>query len=357
LMSRVFVTDCEGPISKNDNAFELAKLFIPNGARFFKTLSQYDDVLAYLEKRPDYSAGYTLKLIAPFLKAYGATNQAIEDYSGKHLKLIDDAYDALHHISSLLPTYIVSTSYEQYVEALCMVLDFPTSNTFSTHLDLDKFRLEEKESARLKEIREQVDQLSEIDVPDWAKTISDLPTDARSTVKKLDSFFFSELPEMGAGRLLTDIQPIGSRQKEETLEKIRRRHEPPRTQLMYVGDSITDLNALQNVRREGGLAVSHNGNQYAVREADISVLSSSGLPIAALGEVFAKSGRTGALRLAETWPDMADDQVSRELAERLLGMEEHPRVRRITRNNLRELTEASNQFRRTVRGHTIGALG
>ena len=357
MMGRVFVTDCEGPISKNDNAFELAELFIPNGARFFKTLSRYDDVLAYLEERPDYSAGYTLKLIAPFLKAYGATNQAIEDYSRQHLKLINDAHDALHHISSLLPMYIVSTSYEQYVEVLCRVLEFPASNTFSTHLDLDKFRLEEIDSARLMEIKEQVDQLSEIDVPDWAKTISDLSTNVRSTVKKLDAFFFSELPKMGAGRLLTDIKPIGSREKEEALEKIRRRHEPPRTQFMYVGDSITDTKALRNVRRAHGLAVSYNGNQYAVREADIAVLSSSVLPIAALGEVFATSGRVGALRLAETWPDMPGDQVSRKLAERLLGIKEHPIVRRITRDNVMELIEASNEFRNTVRGHTIGALG
>ncbi len=26
---RIFVTDCEGPISKNDNAFEVASRFIP----------------------------------------------------------------------------------------------------------------------------------------------------------------------------------------------------------------------------------------------------------------------------------------------------------------------------------------
>lgn len=62
---RVFVTDCEGPISKNDNAFELAQHYIPDGARFFRILSRYDDVLAYLEKRPNYSAGYTLKLVTP----------------------------------------------------------------------------------------------------------------------------------------------------------------------------------------------------------------------------------------------------------------------------------------------------
>ena len=30
-VKRIFISDCEGPISKNDNAFELAANFIPNG--------------------------------------------------------------------------------------------------------------------------------------------------------------------------------------------------------------------------------------------------------------------------------------------------------------------------------------
>ncbi|MGB4612149.1 MAG: energy-converting hydrogenase A, subunit R, partial [Methanothermobacter thermautotrophicus] len=31
MLNRVFVTDCEGPISLNDNAFEAAAHFIPDG--------------------------------------------------------------------------------------------------------------------------------------------------------------------------------------------------------------------------------------------------------------------------------------------------------------------------------------
>ena len=74
---RVFVTDCEGPISKNDNAFELAAHFIPDGDRFFANISKYDDVLADVVKKEDYKAGDTLRLILPFLKAYGANDKRI----------------------------------------------------------------------------------------------------------------------------------------------------------------------------------------------------------------------------------------------------------------------------------------
>ena len=70
---RFFATDCEGPISKNDNAMELAGQFLPRGERFFSRVSKYDDFLADVEKRPGYRAGDTLKLILPFFKAFGVT--------------------------------------------------------------------------------------------------------------------------------------------------------------------------------------------------------------------------------------------------------------------------------------------
>ena len=87
-MKRVFVSDCEGPISKNDNAFELAENFIPNGDKFFTNISLYDDVLADALKKPGYNAGSTLKLILPFFKAYGITDSQMEDFSARNIVLI-----------------------------------------------------------------------------------------------------------------------------------------------------------------------------------------------------------------------------------------------------------------------------
>ncbi len=82
---RIFISDCEGPISKNDNAFELASHFIPHGDKFFTLISRYDDILADIVKKKGYKAGDTLKLILPFLKAYDATNQGIMEYSSKNV--------------------------------------------------------------------------------------------------------------------------------------------------------------------------------------------------------------------------------------------------------------------------------
>ena len=37
---RIFITDCEGPISKNDNALELTSHIIPDGDYFFTLISK-----------------------------------------------------------------------------------------------------------------------------------------------------------------------------------------------------------------------------------------------------------------------------------------------------------------------------
>ena len=45
MTDRIYVTDCEGPLTRNDNAQEIAERFIPDGAEFFARLSKYDDFL------------------------------------------------------------------------------------------------------------------------------------------------------------------------------------------------------------------------------------------------------------------------------------------------------------------------
>jgi energy-converting hydrogenase A subunit R len=127
LNSRIFVTDCEGPISKNDNAFELTSHFIPSGDKFFALISKYDDVLADIVKKPGYKAGDTLRLILPFLKAYGATNTKITEFSSKNVLLVSGARETLQFVNGLMPSFIVSTSYEQYC---CVAYDYGSRRRF-----------------------------------------------------------------------------------------------------------------------------------------------------------------------------------------------------------------------------------
>ena len=81
MFKKSFITDCEGPLTLNDNAFEMAKYFIDNGDDLFKTLSLYDDFLADVVKKENYKAGNTLKLILPFFALKNLKNKDLVEFS------------------------------------------------------------------------------------------------------------------------------------------------------------------------------------------------------------------------------------------------------------------------------------
>lgn len=357
MIRSILVTDCEGPISKNDNAFELTENFIPDGAKLFGVISQYDDVLAYLKKKKGYSAGYTLKLVAPFLKAYGVTNKTIMDYSKNHILLIEDIQETLKIISKLLPTYILSTSYEQYIDVLCTAIRFPIANTFSTHLDLDQFELSGSEVKKLKMLKEQIVQLPSIEIPEGTKSIKDLPSEMKIAIETLDEIFFSELPTLKAGKFLENVHPIGSKEKAETLVMLSKKLETSLDNFMYVGDSITDFDTFQTIHKAKGLPVSFNGNQYAIQKADLAILSKSALSIALVAEVFTRHGRKGVFNLADNWPQAIRYLASKKIGDYILALTELPQIKKITSQNISQIIVESNTFRKTVRGRTIGSLG
>ena len=85
---RLYVTDCEGPLTRNDNAQEIAERFIPDGAEFFARLSRYDDFLADVVHKPGYNAGDTLRLLPPFLKAFAVTDEDVELSSAEGVLLV-----------------------------------------------------------------------------------------------------------------------------------------------------------------------------------------------------------------------------------------------------------------------------
>src|SRR3990170_5033021 len=99
-VKHIFISDCEGPISKNDNAFELMEHFVPEGDKLFTRISKYDDVLADVVKKPGYNAGDTLKLILPFLKAYDVTDVQMREFSAENILLIPNSKDTLEQIRS-----------------------------------------------------------------------------------------------------------------------------------------------------------------------------------------------------------------------------------------------------------------
>ena len=360
-MKCLFISDCEGPISKNDNAFEITASFVPHGDALFTIISKYDDVLADVIRKPGYSAGDTLKLILPFLKAYNVTDRQIEEFSARNLILIRESKETLQHIRTLTEAFIVSTSYEQYIRALCQNIGFPFENTYCTKLTLDKYSLSQKDQARLRILSKEIAEMSLIKIPISAKFLSDFSKEDQKNIARLDEIFWSDLASNCCQTLFSEVTPIGGPQKAKAIQNAAQKSNVSLSDVMYVGDSITDVEAFKLVRTNGGLAVSFNGNRYAVNNAEIAVISESSVAIAALANVFCKNGKAQALRLANKWTREAleGDIVNEKLLTWFFGVYPRvaPQVKVITSQNRDALAQESSNFRKKVRGNAVGKLG
>jgi energy-converting hydrogenase A subunit R len=358
---RVFVTDCEGPISRNDNAFELTCQLIPKGERFFTQVSRYDDVLADIVKRKDYKAGDTLRLIVPFLKAYEVTNEEIMKFSARNILLMPGAKDALGFLKGVMPSFIVSTSYEHYIRALCRVLEFPFESTYSTPLDIDFYHMSKEERGQLRQFGKEIVAMPLIEVPEDARSLEDFPEKEQLTIERLDEIFWKKIMRMESGKMLAEINPVGGIEKTKATSDIVAKVGSDLDDVMYVGDSITDVECFRLVREGGGVTISFNGNPYAVREAEVAIISPNALVVAVFADVFNRLDRESVLNMTDDWEYKSLEKHGVELLLqkklRTIFPETLPKASRITPRNIKKLSAESSRFRKNVRGEKVGRLG
>jgi energy-converting hydrogenase A subunit R len=130
---------------------------------------------------------------------------------------------------------------------------------------------------------------------------------------------------------------------------------------MYVGDSITDVEAFKLVRANGGLTVSFNGNNYAVKSAEVAVLSESNLVTAVVTELFCKLGEKQTLEVLSSWSieTLTKNNVDEALLKQIstLYPDTLPKVQIVTAKNMESLIKESSAFRKKVRGVAVGRLG
>jgi len=358
---RVFVSDCEGPISKNDNAFEITSHFVPDGDKLFTVISRYDDVLADVLKRSRYKAGDTLKLILPFLKAYDVTDREMQEFSAKSLVLISGVKDTLQHVRRVAYAFIVSTSYEHFIKALCRALGFPYQNTYCTRLSIDECHITEKGKRKLREVAKEIAKMPLIKIPAEAKSLNDFSEKYQNAILRLDEIFWEEIACMESGRIFSEVNPVGGSEKAEAVKDAAQKIGVALSDVMYVGDSITDVEAFRLVRNNGGLTVSFNGNQYAIKNAEIAVLSEHSIVTAVIADVFGRFGKEQALDLVEKWSreTLKKSPANRILLNSLFNLypKQLPKVKIITSENMEILAKESGEFRKNVRGEAIGRLG
>jgi len=285
-MANFICFDLEGPLSPQDNAYELMKLF-PNGDRIFEVISRYDDLLT-LEEREDYEPGDTLALIVPFLVLHNVSEQDITNLATK-ASLTGGADKLISWLqSSGWKVFCISTSYEQYAFHITQKLGIYAHNVACTPFPLDKFRVTlcQEDSELLRQAEEDILTMRPIADDDRIK-------------QSLDQFFWQKLPTTNLGMVIKQVKPVGGQRKVAALNKFADKYDQPLSKWVVVGDSITDFRMLQAVEKEGGLAIAFNANEYALPYSTMSLASTFVSDLKEVLEFWQGSQRQGVERIVK----------------------------------------------------------
>jgi energy-converting hydrogenase A subunit R len=322
-MANFICFDLEGPLSPQDNAYELMKLF-PNGDKIFEVISRYDDLLT-LEEREDYEPGDTLALIVPFLILHNISEDNITELAAK-ANLTGGADRLISWLqSSGWKVFCISTSYEQYAIRITHKLGIYAHNVACTTFPLDQLR------ATISPDEKKLMQKAEEDI------LTIKPDDDEKLKSSLDKFFWEKLPSTELGQVIKEVKPVGGRRKVAALEKFADKYMEPLSNWVVIGDSITDFRMLKAVEENKGLAIAFNANEYALPYATMSLTSTHISDLQAALEAWQKKKRGWTERVVkykEKWRGKEDNFYFHWLA---------------GRKELDDVIEVHKKFRRMVR--------
>lgn len=287
---RLIFFDLEGPLSPQDNAYEVMGL-IPDGHRLFEVISRYDDLLT-LEGREDYEPGDTLRLIVPFLVRHGITAEDVRRVSNR-TGLVPGAADLIARLRSEgWEVYVVSTSYEQHATNIGGKLGLPMAAIHCTRIAFDRLR------ARLSQ--DHLRQVAAMETTILRELSSDdLSSGSKDELiqKHLDPFYWGA----GLAEVLfapgSDVTVVGGRRKAWAMEAVARSRGSSLREAAFVGDSITDIQGARLIESLGGLAIAFNGNAFILPHVTVAVAATRLDSVYPVLEAWVSGGRARAKRM------------------------------------------------------------
>lgn len=326
-MRKVAFFDLEGPISTQDNAYEVLGL-VPSGHRVFEVISKYDDILA-LERRPNYEAGDTLSLIAPFLVAHEIGENDIYDVS-KKAYLVRGIKRMISHLKEdEWIVYIISTSYEQHAMNIACQLGIEEENVRCTKFPLDEYLVEfgEEDYQPILSAEKEI--------------LALYPPENEELIKqRLDSFFFGDLPNVNVGKVLTDMRVCGGMRKVDAMKELAERDGIDFSQAVAIGDSITDMRMLEFLKEQGGLSVVFNGNEYALPYGTVSLATQDMRNLSLITDSWERGGKEAVIQSVKERETSGEDPYfhvleGRDVFEDILEI--HKMVRKMVRGEAGKL--------------------
>ena len=354
--------DLEGPISTLDFAAELGKILSKKPslnlqnydmAAFFRMISNYDDYLIDVagvkEKLNilDYQPGDTLRLLAPLYVACYSDNELIT-LAKSNLGLLPGCKKLMSVLHKMWDIYVISTSYSHFAYNVTSALGIPRDHVYCTHMNIKE----------LKEGLTTVESSVDILIKEIFQKYLDNNKNLDSVIEDLNIFFWKG-KESDYINVMNKVEVRGGKRKEIAVEEISRRTHTEISEMIALGDSITDIDMLKRLKDDGGIAVSFNGNRYSVERSTIAVSTTNSLGVLPIFQ--AKDEITHFLT---EWEDKFDSfqnnprniingLISKECKEFFIKYNFLPEIVNLTdksREQLKHITLRQEKMRKIVRG-------
>ncbi|MBW1939245.1 MAG: HAD hydrolase family protein, partial [Deltaproteobacteria bacterium] len=226
------------------------------------------------------------------------------------------------------------------------------------------------EQNRLEELASEIVGQPLLDWPEEAENVRDLSNENQALVSRMDKIFWEEIPKMGIGKILSDVNPVGGFEKAKAVKDSLKRTGLTLSEVLYVGDSITDVQALELVKNAEGVAISFNGNRYSIKAAKWACVCSSTAIIGTIARLLTLNGMEAMDELmgymnidqaigADFLDAFASMGVEPAFLEplRLLSGKDAPRLFLVNSSNIYDVIKDSEYMRKNVRGLSVGELG
>ncbi len=286
---RVACWDLEGPISILDFAADIGRLLnkkIELGldnydmADFFFMISLYDDYLIDTPKIKeklgilDYQPGDTLRLMAPiYVSCF--SNEELINIAKNNTGILSGIKELINIIKKKWDIFIISTSYNQFAHQVTGELGIKKDHVYCTDFPIEKLKSDSSN------IKEKINILVKIIFQKYLDNNKNL----EFVLDDLNHFFWED-NSSDYINIMNSIEVRGGKRKELAVEQISKITRTPISEMIALGDSITDINMLDRLKKEKGIAISFNGNKFSLRYATIAVTSINGLGLLPIFENY-----------------------------------------------------------------------
>lgn len=308
--------DGEGPNSIDDYAAYASDNILGEG--IFELLSNWDDIVAECPGAKEalglsgfpYEAGFTLKIIVPYLISKGADGQRMKELAICHI--LPGTKEKLRLLNQWTSPVLITNSWEYYGRSVAEKAGFHSDNTFYIPFNIDEFhptgKDREKALGQLGMIYE-ILKLPEV-VKAKAETKSLLPMDdsynelpqwEKDVARRIAGWIYGELYNSSFRPVFDKVNPLGGQGKADAANTVYEGANVKPNGILVVADSITDLKFYKWAREHGGVPISFNGNKYSDAEADIGLAIPNGdnRVVAAFSQIYDRKGRNAVYELAE----------------------------------------------------------